>query len=141
VSAACNEVERYGHYSSQPRARTTIRSNGARSVRVLDIARIGGKYSDDWHRDHLRNPRSVVPASIMPGYPFLEQTLLNAKHISEDMKVLDRGCALYARDGCRLHRMPRPKAPQMMPRRRLFVTRYPKAISLLGGNAGKTDRG
>jgi cytochrome c oxidase cbb3-type subunit 2 len=52
-----------------------------------DLARVGRKYSDDWHRDHLRNPRSVVPGSIMPNYAFLEQTDLDYLHIAENMKV------------------------------------------------------
>jgi len=40
-----------------------------------DLARVGGKYSDEWHRDHLKNPRSVVPTSIMPAYGFLDRPL------------------------------------------------------------------
>jgi cytochrome c oxidase cbb3-type subunit 2 len=44
-----------------------------------DLARIGGKYSDDWHRVHLRDPREVVPSSIMPAYPWLEDREANAK--------------------------------------------------------------
>jgi cytochrome c oxidase cbb3-type subunit 2 len=53
-----------------------------------DLARVGGRYSNDWQRDHLRDPRSVVPASIMPGYPFLAQTPLDSEHIVEQMKTL-----------------------------------------------------
>jgi cytochrome c oxidase cbb3-type subunit 2 len=52
-----------------------------------DLARVGGKYSDDWHRDHLRDPRSVVPGSVMPGYPWLFTTDLDFSHVAEDMKV------------------------------------------------------
>src|SRR4249919_2816686 len=52
-----------------------------------DLARVGGKYSDDWHRDHLNDPRSVVPGSIMPGYPWLFTTDLDFSHVAEDMKV------------------------------------------------------
>ena len=71
---------------SPPRACTTIRFNGDRSERP-DLARVGGKYSDDWHRDHLRDPRAVVPGSIMPGYGFLAQTDLDYAHIAENLKV------------------------------------------------------
>jgi cytochrome c oxidase cbb3-type subunit 2 len=53
-----------------------------------DLARVGSKYSDAWHRDHMRNPRSVVPTSIMPGYPWMEKTPLDGAHIAEKMKVL-----------------------------------------------------
>jgi cytochrome c oxidase cbb3-type subunit 2 len=52
-----------------------------------DLARVGGKYSDDWHRDHLRDPRSVVPGSVMPTYGFLAKTELDYSHIAEDLKV------------------------------------------------------
>jgi cytochrome c oxidase cbb3-type subunit II len=52
-----------------------------------DLARIGGKYSDDWHREHFKNPRSVVPGSIMPDYSWLAETDLDFSHIAEDLKV------------------------------------------------------
>jgi cytochrome c oxidase cbb3-type subunit 2 len=52
-----------------------------------DLARVGNKYSDDWQRDHLRDPRSVVPGSIMPGYPWLEHNELDADKIAQDMRV------------------------------------------------------
>jgi cytochrome c oxidase cbb3-type subunit 2 len=52
-----------------------------------DLARVGAKYSDDWHRDHLRDPRSVVPGSVMPPYGFLERTDLDYAHIDENLKV------------------------------------------------------
>ncbi len=63
-----------------------------------DLARVGGKYSDDWHFDHLRDPRSVVPASIMPGYPFLETTPLDYRHIAEDLTALSRVGVPYSQD-------------------------------------------
>jgi cytochrome c oxidase cbb3-type subunit 2 len=52
-----------------------------------DLARVGGKYSDDWHRVHLNDPRAVVPGSIMPSYPWLLTTDLDYSHIAQDMKV------------------------------------------------------
>src|SRR6185369_13811220 len=52
-----------------------------------DLARVGGKYSDEWHRDHLRQPKSVVPSTVMPGYPWLERTELDFAHIGSDLKV------------------------------------------------------
>jgi cytochrome c oxidase cbb3-type subunit 2 len=63
-----------------------------------DLARIGGKYSDDWHRAHLNNPRSVVPASIMPGYPFLAQTPLDYTHISDNLVALSRVGVPYTQE-------------------------------------------
>jgi cytochrome c oxidase cbb3-type subunit 2 len=52
-----------------------------------DLARVGGKYSDEWHRDHLKSPRSVVPGSVMPDYSWLAQTDLDFQHIAQDLKV------------------------------------------------------
>ena len=52
-----------------------------------DLARIGGKYSDEWHRDHLNNPRSVVPGSVMPNYSWLAETDLDFEHIAQELKV------------------------------------------------------
>ncbi len=53
-----------------------------------DLHRVGGKYSDDWHKIHLHNPRDLVPESNMPGYPWLEATPLDASVIPEHMKAL-----------------------------------------------------
>lgn len=55
-----------------------------------DLARIGGRYSDDWHRIHLYNPRLVVPASKMPAYPWLRENLINEKITAKKMKVLKK---------------------------------------------------
>ena len=62
----------------------TIHFNGEASVHGPDLARVGGRYSDTWHREHLTDPRSVVPESNMPAYPWLlkqevEQTDIEAK--------------------------------------------------------------
>ncbi|MFD1710615.1 cytochrome-c oxidase, cbb3-type subunit II [Ottowia sp. GY511] len=53
-----------------------------------DLARVGGRYSDDWHRAHLFNPRDVVPESNMPAYPWLESTPANAKSVQTHMRGL-----------------------------------------------------
>ena len=82
-----DEVERYGHYSLAAESMYDHPFQWGSERQGPDLARVGRKYSDDWHRDHLRNPRSVVPGSIMPGYAFLEQTDLDYGHIGENMKV------------------------------------------------------
>jgi cytochrome c oxidase cbb3-type subunit II len=48
---------------------------------------VGGKYSDEWHRDHLNRPASVVPGTVMPAYPWLARTDLDFRHIASDLKV------------------------------------------------------
>ncbi|HIH2762633.1 MAG TPA: cytochrome-c oxidase, cbb3-type subunit II [Candidatus Azoamicus sp. MARI] len=55
-----------------------------------DLARIGGRYSDDWHRIHIQNPRLVVPASKMPAYPWLQKNILDGKMTAQKMKTLKK---------------------------------------------------
>ena len=83
-----DEVERYGHYSLAAESMYDHPFQWGSERQGPDLARVGGKYSDDWHRDHLRDPRSVVPGSIMPDYGFLAKTDLDYAHIGENMKVL-----------------------------------------------------
>jgi len=85
-----DEVERYGHYSLAAESMYDHPFQWGSKRNGPDLARVGGKYSDDWHRSHLNDPRSVVPASIMPGYPFLAQSALDYRHIQEDLIALSR---------------------------------------------------
>lgn len=82
------ETERYGHYSL---AGEFVYDHpfqwGSRRVGP-DLARVGGRYSDEWHRVHLHNPRDVVPESIMPGYPWLERSSITDVDIKTRMTVL-----------------------------------------------------
>ncbi|OZA84308.1 MAG: cytochrome-c oxidase, cbb3-type subunit II [Azorhizobium sp. 39-67-5] len=82
-----DEVERYGHYSLAAESKYDRPFQWGSERQGPDLSRVGGKYSDDWHRDHLRNPRSVVPGSIMPDYGFLEKTDLDYDHIAENLKT------------------------------------------------------
>jgi cytochrome c oxidase cbb3-type subunit 2 len=82
-----DEVERYGHYSLAAESMYDRPFQWGSKRTGPDLARLGNKYSDDWHRDHLKDPRAVVPGSIMPSYPWLEQTELDAKSIAQDLKV------------------------------------------------------
>jgi cytochrome c oxidase cbb3-type subunit 2 len=82
-----DEVERYGHYSLAAESMYDRPFQWGSKRTGPDLARVGGKYSDDWHRDHLHNPRSVVPGSVMPDYSFLAETDLDFKNIAQDLKV------------------------------------------------------
>ena len=82
-----DEVERYGHYSLAAESIYDRPFQWGSKRTGPDLARVGGKYSDDWHRDHLRSPKSVVPGTVMPAYPWLAATELDFKHIADDMKV------------------------------------------------------
>ena len=66
-----DEVERYGHFSLAAESMYDHPFQWGSKRTGPDLARVGNRYSDDWHREHLIDPRSVVPESIMPGYPFL----------------------------------------------------------------------
>jgi len=82
-----DEIERYGHYSLAAESMYDRPFQWGSKRTGPDLARVGGKYSDDWHRAHLIAPRAVVPGSIMPGYPWLATTELNFEEIAQDLKV------------------------------------------------------
>ena len=93
-----DEVERYGHYSLAAESMYDHPFQWGSKRNGPDLARVGGKYSDDWHRAHLNDPRSVAPASIMPGYPFLARTPLDYSHIKENMIALSRVGVPYTQE-------------------------------------------
>ncbi len=82
-----DEVERYGHYSLAAESMYDHPFQWGSKRTGPDLARVGGKYSDEWHVTHLADPRAVVPASVMPGYPFLADTDLDAHDIAEHLKT------------------------------------------------------
>ncbi|MBM3526801.1 MAG: cytochrome-c oxidase, cbb3-type subunit II [Alphaproteobacteria bacterium] len=82
-----DEVERYGHYSLAAESMYDRPFQWGSKRTGPDLARVGGKYSDEWHRDHFNSPKSVVPGSIMPAYPWLARTELPYAHIENDLKV------------------------------------------------------
>ncbi len=84
------ETERYGHYS--------VAGEGVYERPFLwgskrtgpDLARVGGRYSDEWHKAHLYNPRDVVPESNMPAYPWLFTSVVSGEHTAAKMRALRR---------------------------------------------------
>jgi cytochrome c oxidase cbb3-type subunit 2 len=82
-----DEVERYGHYSLAAESMYDRPFQWGSKRTGPDLARVGGKYSDEWHRDHMREPKSVVPGTVMPAYPWLATTDLDFAHIADDLKV------------------------------------------------------
>jgi cytochrome c oxidase cbb3-type subunit 2 len=82
-----DEVERYGHYSLAAESMYDRPFQWGSKRTGPDVARVGGKYSDQWHKEHLDDPRQVVPGSVMPAYPFLAETPLHAERIGDDMRV------------------------------------------------------
>jgi cytochrome c oxidase cbb3-type subunit 2 len=82
------EVERYGHYSVAGEFVYDHPFQWGSKRTGPDLQRVGGRYSDSWHRIHLNNPRDVVPESNMPGYPWLATTPANARDIQAKMRAL-----------------------------------------------------
>ncbi|SDJ81669.1 cytochrome-c oxidase, cbb3-type subunit II [Microbulbifer yueqingensis] len=82
------EVERYGHYSM---AQESVYEHpflwGSKRTGP-DLARVGGRYSDEWHRAHLYNPRNVVPESNMPAFPWLFDNVVTGEHTADKMRAM-----------------------------------------------------
>jgi cytochrome c oxidase cbb3-type subunit II len=87
IRALRDEIERYGHYSLAAESQYDRPFQWGSKRNGPDLARVGGKYSDDWHRDHLNSPKSVVPGTVMPAYPWLARTELDLAHIDDDLRV------------------------------------------------------
>ena len=84
------ETERYGHYSVAGEFVYDRPFQWGSKRTGPDLARVGARYSDEWHRTHLNNPRDVVPESNMPGYPWLAKTGLKPAEIVPKMRALQR---------------------------------------------------
>ncbi|MES2016905.1 MAG: cytochrome-c oxidase, cbb3-type subunit II [Pseudomonadota bacterium] len=84
------ETERYGHYSVAGEFVYDHPFQWGSKRTGPDLARVGGRYSDDWHRTHLDNPRDLVPESNMPGYPWLAKTNLVPGEVTAKMRAMKR---------------------------------------------------
>jgi cytochrome c oxidase cbb3-type subunit 2 len=83
------ETERYGHYSVAGESVYDHPFQWGSKRTGPDLARVGGRYSDDWHRAHLLNPRDVVPESNMPSYSWLDRAVLEGNNTAAKMKALN----------------------------------------------------
>ncbi len=80
-----DEVERYGHYSLAAESVYDHPFQWGSKRTGPDLARVGGRYSDAWHVDHMRDPKALVPESVMPAYPWLEETPLDYVYIADHL--------------------------------------------------------
>jgi cytochrome c oxidase cbb3-type subunit 2 len=129
VRSMRDEVERYGHFSLAAESMYDHPFQWGSKRTGPDLARVGGKYSDEWHRDHLKDPKSVVPTSIMPAYPFLDRPL-NYGAISADLRANRMAGVPYtdemiARAQVDLYAQATPDAPGAD----AFAKRYPNAAA------------
>ncbi len=84
-----DEVERYGHYSLAAESQYDHPFQWGSKRTGPDLARVGGRYSDEWHVDHLMDPQSVVPESVMPKYAFLMRRELDPENIYKGTSIAD----------------------------------------------------
>jgi cytochrome c oxidase cbb3-type subunit 2 len=92
------ETERYGHYSLASESVWDHPFLWGSKRTGPDLARVGGRYSDDWHRRHLNNPRAVVPESNMPAYSWLARTVLTGKDTAAKLKAMQTLGVPYTAD-------------------------------------------
>jgi cytochrome c oxidase cbb3-type subunit II len=139
IRALRDEVERYGHFSLAAESKYDHPFQWGSKRIGPDLARIGGKYSGDWHYAHLINPQSVVPESLMPNYAFLAGTPLVIDDIAARLSTLrmvgvpysDEAIAAAAAD---LAMQANPAADSAN-----LLKRYPKATTVAGNGRQVTE--
>lgn len=134
-----DEVERYGHYSIAAESMYDKPFQWGSKRIGPDLARVGGKYSSDWHYAHLKNPRELVPESLMPRYAFLDQTPINLDDIQARMKALREAGVPYTDDDIKnavadLKAQADPNADSTA-----LEKRYPKAVVVPGNPQQPTE--
>ena len=87
IRPMCDEIERYGHYSLAAESMYDHPFQWGSKRTGPDLARVGGRYSDEWHVAHMTNPRDVVPESIMPFYGFLLHREIDGRYIQDLMRT------------------------------------------------------
>jgi cytochrome c oxidase cbb3-type subunit 2 len=124
-----DEVERYGHYSLAAESMYDKPFQWGSKRTGPDLARVGGKYSDEWHVAHLANPRSIVPQSIMPGYAFLAATEIEPQVVAGHLAANRNGGVPYTPEQIAnalqdLRTQVNPDSPGVQ----AFQARYPGAV-------------
>ncbi|WP_371395697.1 cytochrome-c oxidase, cbb3-type subunit II [Fretibacter rubidus] len=134
-----DEVERYGHYSLAAESMYDRPFQWGSKRTGPDMARVGGKYSDEWHKLHLENPRAVVPESIMPPYKFLSGRALDFSTIKADLKANQRLGVPYTDEMVELAESDlKTQLDEFAEDYDGFLARYPKAVVReFDGNAKK----
>ena len=135
-----DEVERYGHYSLAAESMFDHPFQWGSKRNGPDLARVGGKYTDAWHVEHLNDPRAVVPELIMPRYKFLAESPLKYDDIAEHLKTLKAVGVPYtdemiANAKADVESQVNPDADS-----KGLLTRYPKAnVAVFDGKPGQVS--
>jgi len=139
VRALKDEVERYGHFSLAAESMYDHPFQWGSKRIGPDLARVGGKYSSDWHYAHLINPQELVPESLMPKYGFMAKTPLDFDHIDKHLRTNRMVGVPYtpdqithAKDDLRAQANPQADAEALM-------KRYPKAVVVPGNDRAPTE--
>lgn len=136
-----DEVERYGHYSLAAESMYDKPFQWGSKRTGPDLARVGGKYSDEWHVAHMMNPRSIVPQSIMPGYAFLAQTEIRPEQVEGHLRSNRLGGVPYTQEQMQnalldLRTQVNPDSPNVA----ALQARYPGAtVRNFGGTPGAAN--
>jgi cytochrome c oxidase cbb3-type subunit II len=124
-----DEVERNGHYSLAAESMYDHPFQWGSKRTGPDLARVGAKYSDDWHVRHLINPRAIVPQSVMPGYPFLADTEIDESSVADNLRTLRAVGVPYTDDQIKNAVADlKAQADSDSPDADGFAKRYPKAV-------------
>ena len=139
IRALKDEVERYGHYSLAAESMYDHPFQWGSKRIGPDLARVGGKYSNDWHYAHLANPQALVPETLMPRYAFLAERELDYSIIDRHLRTnAALGVPYTAEDIAKakvdLETQANPEADQAA-----LLTRYPKAVPASGGPRQVTE--
>src|SRR5947209_3578764 len=133
-----DEVERYGHYSLAAESMYDHPFQWGSKRTGPDLARVGAKYSDEWHVTHLVNPRAIVPQSVMPGYPFLADATVDASTMAAHLRTSRAVGVPYSAEQIAnavadLKAQPDPDNAGL----HAFMERYPRAVARnFGGKDG-----
>jgi cytochrome c oxidase cbb3-type subunit 2 len=123
-----DEVERYGHYSLAAESMYDHPFQWGSKRTGPDLARVGGKYSDDWHVRHLTDPRAIVPQSVMPGYPALGLTEVRLNDIEAHLRTSRAVGVPYTNDQIANARADLKAQVDPDGDTEAFQKRYPKAV-------------
>jgi cytochrome c oxidase cbb3-type subunit II len=139
IRALRDEVERYGHYSLAAESMYDHPFQWGSKRIGPDLARVGGKYSSEWHYAHLINAQSVVPESLMPHYAFLAETPLDTSDVQARLRTLRAVGVPYTDDDIAnaladLNAQANPDADSAA-----LLKRYPKAVTVPGNGRAVTE--
>jgi cytochrome c oxidase cbb3-type subunit 2 len=139
IRALKDEVERYGHYSLAAESMYDHPFQWGSKRIGPDLARVGGKYSSDWHYAHLSNPQALVPESLMPSYAFLADTPLNYDLIEKHLRTNRVIGVPYTDDDITNARQDLLAQANPQADADALVKHYPKAVQVQGNARGPTE--